>query len=205
MVPLHKLLRKYSDRPRPNEMIDIRYLLEDLIPLDDDDFGYRIKLIEDIKSFGIRAYVKDTDNNLLTGEQWLILYKTMYKVFKDAEVSLYKLMEPGTADNEEFVGLYRVDKEKVSPEVTTLFVNLIETLSNKISISSEMTTHILDFFAVANIMVADGYYMSDLIENVRKVLGLHGWTDGGFNSAPNQKKIVEDLRVLFGHWRRATT
>lgn len=199
MVPLYRLLRKYSDRPRPDEMITIRFLLEDLMYLKDDDHGYRMMLMRDIRSFGVKAYIKDNDNQQFTEERWLILYKTMHKVFKDTIAEFPNLMEPNIINDklrEKATKLYYIDLSELSPEITTLFINLIENLSSKSLMDSEISTHILDFFAMANIMVEDGHDISDLIDCITRLLVFHDWTDGGFYEPPDQEAIVRDLRAL---------
>jgi hypothetical protein len=98
MASLYELLRKYGDQPRPTNLKDIRFLLEDLIDLKNKivlgaDTGHYLTLVQDIKNLGVVAKVKDIDNRPLTERQWLCLYKTMYKVFNR---NITALSEPNT-------------------------------------------------------------------------------------------------------------
>lgn len=178
MSSFRNLIKTYHAKYNPYVLPDLEQLLKDLakiVPLADLDIECRDKLIGKIKSFG------SINKRPCTKNQWAQLSKTMYEF-------LEKTQGPSK--------FCRINTAELSPEVVALFMNLMENLSSESLISSKITTHVLDFFTLANILQEDGHFVVDVIQYVTKILVLHGWTDSGFNSPPNQKDILADLQKL---------
>jgi hypothetical protein len=187
MASLHKILENYRDQPRPAKLLAIRLLLENLTNLEHEtmtssEIDYRDAIVNGIKGFGIVAGIPHVDNCQFTDNQFVRLNKIIGKEYRNGGPTK----------------LCRIDMIGLSSEAAALFTNLIDGLSSKSLISSQVTAHVLDFFALMNIMAEDGYYVSNILEYVTKVLVRHGWTDGGFNSPPDRQAILVDLQALLG-------
>ena len=100
-----------------------------------------------------------------------------------------KLPQPDTLKR------YRVDLSKLDSQIVTIIFNLLNELSHDV-VTSGVTVPILEYFNLITALSVDRPELPTLLEPIQKILQSHGWTDGGFYSAPNRVLLLEDLHSV---------
>lgn len=158
----------------------------------------RYKVIRLIQTFGVdEASAQDE----LTLRQWRRLRDVVSNITKVRSSYTPKLPLPSESEWKILslplaTRTYKLDIQDFSEEIASVILNLVSALSSNV-LSSAITVSVLEYFELVSALSEGQVQTRLMLEPIQKILESHGWTQGGFTSAPDRHLILQDLKALF--------